>query len=311
MSPDPNELTGIHPRVSRIMEWTPSRYERMIRQHIGNDPRRLRLFGIACYQAMPEIHPKEIIVPESILRTSINITNYCRYYAHDLVLPLAHQLAEKEISISDETAYRIFNAIDEHNMRYGIDTNTDPFMRIMTDLIRPPYPEGDEYSPEIVSYLINLIVNFAIQLFPGTRPTFRPSDVIKYSRSIQTRHAQLLINFSGEGFNLKPEYKTQDTVSLARHIYETGQLGSIRILADALADAGCEEKNLLMRMRNNPERFPKGNYVCDYLLDLLPPPLTLSIEEVTRRRMTDIERRILDTLPLILREKGEYWILYL
>jgi hypothetical protein len=52
---------------------------------------------------------------------------------------------------------------------------------------------------------------------------------------------------------------------MARTIYEEGQFHDLPILADALADAGCDDQNLLSHCREHPQHI-RGCWVIDTIL---------------------------------------------
>jgi len=65
---------------------------------------------------------------------------------------------------------------------------------------------------------------------------------------------------------LNPEWLTSTVVSLARGIYEERTCDKMPILADALQDAGCEDRAVLMHCRSKRQVHVRGCWVLDLLL---------------------------------------------
>lgn len=60
-------------------------------------------------------------------------------------------------------------------------------------------------------------------------------------------------------------WRTDTTVSLATVMYESGEFGTMPILADALQDAGCDNNDVLNHCRESRRHF-RGCWVCDLVL---------------------------------------------
>ena len=61
-------------------------------------------------------------------------------------------------------------------------------------------------------------------------------------------------------------WRTDNAVSLARHMYESRDFGAMPILADALQDAGCEHKAVLAHCRDPHQVHVRGCWVVDPVL---------------------------------------------
>jgi|SRR5947209_2413207 hypothetical protein len=64
---------------------------------------------------------------------------------------------------------------------------------------------------------------------------------------------------------LDPRWKTDDTLGLARGIYEDRAFGRLPILADALMDAGCDDDRLLAHCRGR-RPHTRGCWAVDLIL---------------------------------------------
>jgi hypothetical protein len=65
---------------------------------------------------------------------------------------------------------------------------------------------------------------------------------------------------------IDPRWRTADVLGLARGIAAEGALTRLPILADALMDAGCDDKRLLGPCRHPRRKYPGGWWVIDLLL---------------------------------------------
>jgi hypothetical protein len=63
-----------------------------------------------------------------------------------------------------------------------------------------------------------------------------------------------------------PAWRTSDAVALARAMYDSRDFGAMPILADALQDAGCDDKELLAHCRSTKHPHARGCWVCDLVL---------------------------------------------
>jgi hypothetical protein len=88
-------------------------------------------------------------------------------------------------------------------------------------------------------------------------------------RPIQDRlQADLLRDVAGGLFELLPSvrpWQTRDVVALARGIYEERSFGQMRVLADALEDAGCSNLVLLEHCRASHEHV-RGCWCLDLVI---------------------------------------------
>ena len=65
---------------------------------------------------------------------------------------------------------------------------------------------------------------------------------------------------------LRPDWRTDTAVALARQMDETGDFFAVPILADALQDAGCDDDIILDRCRAPSGIHCRGNWVVDLVL---------------------------------------------
>ncbi len=63
-----------------------------------------------------------------------------------------------------------------------------------------------------------------------------------------------------------PNWRTDTAVNIAKNMYESKDFSAMPIIADALQDAGCEQEDLLTRMRDPSKNWYRGNWVVDHLL---------------------------------------------
>lgn len=63
-----------------------------------------------------------------------------------------------------------------------------------------------------------------------------------------------------------PKWRTEDTVGLARRVYEERAFDRMPLLADALMDAGCEDEQVLGHCRSQGPHY-LGCWVIDLILD--------------------------------------------
>ena len=62
-----------------------------------------------------------------------------------------------------------------------------------------------------------------------------------------------------------PAWRTDATIALARHMYESREFSAMPILADALQDAGCDSADILDHCRG-PGPHVRGCWVVDLVL---------------------------------------------
>lgn len=63
-----------------------------------------------------------------------------------------------------------------------------------------------------------------------------------------------------------PAWRTSTAVALARAMYESRDFAAMPILADALQDAGCEDKQLLAHCRSTKHPHVRGCWAVDLVL---------------------------------------------
>jgi hypothetical protein len=66
---------------------------------------------------------------------------------------------------------------------------------------------------------------------------------------------------------IKPAWRTDTVLALARQIYSAEDFGAMPILADALQDAGCDNDELLNHCRDTKQVHVRGCWVLDLLLN--------------------------------------------
>ena len=65
----------------------------------------------------------------------------------------------------------------------------------------------------------------------------------------------------------KREWRTTESMRIARGMYESRDFDGMRPLADALEEAGCCDKDVLLHCRDEENRHCRGCWVVDGLLD--------------------------------------------
>ncbi|MBN9121910.1 MAG: hypothetical protein J0I06_22675 [Planctomycetes bacterium] len=81
-------------------------------------------------------------------------------------------------------------------------------------------------------------------------------------------HSQLLRDIFGNHFRpvvVEPSWLTSTVVTLTEGIYQEKAFDRMTILADALMDAGCDNKDILSHCRQ-PGEHVRGCWVIDLLL---------------------------------------------
>jgi hypothetical protein len=81
--------------------------------------------------------------------------------------------------------------------------------------------------------------------------------------------AHLLRDIVGNPFQrvaFDPAWRTSDVVALARGIYDDRAFDRMPILADALQDAGCNNRDILNHCRNTSKLHTRGCWVVDLAL---------------------------------------------
>jgi len=81
-----------------------------------------------------------------------------------------------------------------------------------------------------------------------------------------TTQGQLLAGLVGRGWSPAPEWRTSTAVAIARGMYESRDFSPMPILADALEDAGCNNREWLDRMHDPTWPWCRGCRVVDSLL---------------------------------------------
>lgn len=62
-------------------------------------------------------------------------------------------------------------------------------------------------------------------------------------------------------------WRTTEVLSVARHMYDTGEFGAMPVLADALQEAGCEDDSDIVKHCRDPEQVHvRGCWVLDLVL---------------------------------------------
>jgi hypothetical protein len=66
---------------------------------------------------------------------------------------------------------------------------------------------------------------------------------------------------------IKPAWRTDTVMTLARQMYVTEEFSAMPILADALQDAGCDNEDILSHCRDVNQVHVRGCWVLDLLFD--------------------------------------------
>jgi hypothetical protein len=66
---------------------------------------------------------------------------------------------------------------------------------------------------------------------------------------------------------VKPAWRTDTVMTLARQMYTAEEFGAMPILADALQDAGCDNNDILNHCRDTSQPHVRGCWVLDLLFD--------------------------------------------
>jgi hypothetical protein len=64
-----------------------------------------------------------------------------------------------------------------------------------------------------------------------------------------------------------PAWRTDTAVTLAKHVYDRREFSALPILADALQDAGCENEDVLLHLRDAKQVHVRGCWVLDLVLN--------------------------------------------
>lgn len=261
-------------------------YPSILRNYICNHnntafPEKLsryyKLFGIACYRSVPEIHPKE---------NSEVVGPHILYYLFNKALPLsvkhADSYTESDLDKKWNITQECFSVIGEvHRLRPEEYPNLSLYNQILYWLLG----QDSEYLYNNTEPFMSLVA-FIEYIFTQLRHIDALDLHIRWSleqprqlrpyKDLQTsnRHAEILANFAAPEWELNPEYRTITTVSLAKQFYQTGDQGIIPILADALQDSGCNQF-YLNRLREHPEYWYKGNLLCEWLIGNYEPEVKI------------------------------------
>lgn len=88
-------------------------------------------------------------------------------------------------------------------------------------------------------------------------------------RAERAARADLLREIFGDPFSataFDPAWRTSTAVALAKHLYEAGDFSVAPMLADALQDAGCDDRELLAHMRGATAGHVRGCWAIDRVL---------------------------------------------
>jgi hypothetical protein len=103
----------------------------------------------------------------------------------------------------------------------------------------------------------------------GCHAAFQARHATKKPHAEAYEQAYLLQDVLGgkkPAVKLDPEWRTSTVVALARGIYAERAFDRMPILADALQDAGCENKRILSHCRNARQVHVRGCWVVDLIL---------------------------------------------
>jgi hypothetical protein len=97
------------------------------------------------------------------------------------------------------------------------------------------------------------------------RPRLRSGDIAKSTRTVAAVLARELFPNPFGSLVWNPEWSTSTARELAAHIYTSREFAVMPILADALQDAGCENKHVLNHCRVE-KTHARGCWVLDAIL---------------------------------------------
>jgi hypothetical protein len=110
----------------------------------------------------------------------------------------------------------------------------------------------------------------AISVLTGLRRFFARSSAKRdLDPHFELEQAELVRDIFGNPFRpvaFDPRWRTEDTVGLARGIYEDRAFDRLPLLADALMDAGCADEQVLSHCKSEGPHV-RGCWVVDLVLD--------------------------------------------
>jgi len=116
-----------------------------------------------------------------------------------------------------------------------------------------PFLNDDHYQQ--VSRIVSFLYYREVPPFRLIRAAFHYAD---YVRDIFARTIRRV--------PFEPAWRTEPSVGLARAIYETRAFDRMPILADALEEAGCENREILSHCRDGATAHVRGCWVVDLVL---------------------------------------------
>lgn len=102
-------------------------------------------------------------------------------------------------------------------------------------------------------------------LTPLDQPCFTRKDLERDELKHQAALARCIFGNPFRPVTFNPAWRTDTTVALAQQMYDSRAFGAMPILADALQDAGCEDKQVLSHCRDAGPHA-RGCWVVDGVL---------------------------------------------
>ena len=124
--------------------------------------------------------------------------------------------------------------------------------------------EADKIAERVISVAV---VSFDRDAFPSF--LLRSEAQLERRAEHTARQREVLFDLVGNPFQpiaFDPAWRTSTVLTLARTMLDTGDFSAMPILADALQDAGCEDKSVLTHCRGDGPHF-RGCWVVDGILD--------------------------------------------
>lgn len=161
--------------------------------------------------------------------------------------------------------------------RFDIDKITDPDCRALIDLSErwaddpSVVTEVRKLRRKVLAWANNQ--SFAIKRWIGiygAYQTAKPSGPPVHGFMNTKPYRPLLADIVGPSpmtSAFLPEWRTSTAVAIARQMYDARDFSGMPILADALQEAGCEDKGILAHCRDTKQTHVRGCWVCDFVLN--------------------------------------------
>ncbi|WP_437275472.1 hypothetical protein WME90_30045 [Sorangium sp. So ce375] len=214
----------------------------------GSD-RKLRLFACECHRRVRALLPDELA--EATVETA---SRYADGRSTLEELQAAETLVRQALDAL-EGRWRASHGAERISLQPTHDA-----LALSFQIVRPQAPKAAYYASSNAYLAAAGIAN------PGAGS----GDASYHASSAAEERAQadLLRDIFGNPFRavaFDPGWRAQTAVGLARHMYESRVFGLMPILGDALAEAGCEDADVLAHCRGHAPHV-RGCWVIDLLL---------------------------------------------